>query len=75
MPKKYTLDTLPRPNDRNIKIRVIPSSRIAAMRFSGSLNEKLVAKKTAELTEWLKKKGITPTSAVASSQYNPIQRP
>ncbi len=71
MPSKYTLDTLPRPNDSNIHLREVPASRVAALRFSGSLNERLVSKKTAELTGWLEKKNLTPKSPVASCQYNP----
>jgi effector-binding domain-containing protein len=71
MPRKYTLDTLPQPNDRNIRLREIPASRVAALRFSGSLNERLATRKTSELLEWLEKKNLNPKSSVASCQYNP----
>ncbi len=71
MPSKYTLDTLPRPNDANIRLREVPASRVAALRFSGNLNEKLVTKKTSELMAWLKQKNLNPKSPVASCQYNP----
>jgi len=71
MPSKYTLDTLPRPNDANIRLREVPASRMAALRFSGSSNERLVTKKTSELMEWLKQKNLNPKSPVASCQYNP----
>jgi hypothetical protein len=71
MPGKYNLDTLPRPNDANIHIREVPASRVAVLKFSGSLNERLVSKKTVELLEWIRKKNFSPKSAVASNQYNP----
>jgi hypothetical protein len=71
MPSKYTLDTLPRPNGANIRLREVPASRVAALRFSGSLSERLVTKKTSELMEWLKQKNLNPKSPVASCQYNP----
>jgi effector-binding domain-containing protein len=71
MPRKYTLDTLPLPNDQNIRLREVPASKMAALRFSGSLNERLVTKKTSELMEWLKRKNLSPKSDVASCQYNP----
>ena len=71
MPRKYTLETLPQPNDRIIRLREVPASRMAALKFSGSLNERLVTKKTAEFMEWLKQKNLNPKSAVASCQYNP----
>jgi effector-binding domain-containing protein len=71
MPSKYMLDTLPRPNDANIRLREVPARRVVALRFSGSLNERLVTKKTSELMEWLKQKNLNPKSPVASCQYNP----
>jgi len=71
MPRKYTIDTLPQPNDRNIRLREVPAHRVIALRFSGSLNERLVTKKTSELMEWLKQKNLNPKSPVASCQYNP----
>lgn len=71
MPSKYTLDDLPRPDDANIRLREVPASRVAALRFSGSLNERLVTKKTSELMEWLKQKNLNPKSPAASCQYNP----
>ena len=71
MPRKYSLDTLPQPNDANIRLREVPAARVAALRFSGSLNERLVTKKTSELTEWLKQKNLHPKSTAASCQYNP----
>jgi hypothetical protein len=71
MPRKYTLDSLPRPNDNNIRLRVVPATRVAALRFSGRLNERLAEKKTSELMQLLKQKNLKPISAVASCQYNP----
>jgi DNA gyrase inhibitor GyrI len=71
MPRKYTLDTLPQPNDDNVRLRVVPATRVAVLSFSGRLNERLAKKKTSELMELLKQKNLKPSSAVASCQYNP----
>jgi hypothetical protein len=71
MPRKYTLATLPRPDDRRISLKVVPAARVASLRFSGSLNERLVTKKTSELMAWLKQKNLNSKSVVASCQYNP----
>jgi DNA gyrase inhibitor GyrI len=71
MPSKYTLDTLPRPNADNIRLRVVPAARVAALRFSGRLNERLATKKTSELMELLKQKNLKPISDATSCQYNP----
>jgi hypothetical protein len=71
MPRKYTLATLPRPDDSQIHLKIVPATRVASLRFSGSLNERLVTKKTSELMAWLKQKNFNPKSVVTSCQYNP----
>jgi len=71
MPSSYTLDTLPRPNNAAVTIRQIPESHYAVIRFSGLAGEQKVAQKTSELLDWLKKKGLRPTSKPELARYNP----
>jgi hypothetical protein len=40
MPSIYTLDILPMPNDKRIKIKKIKPEIVAAIRFSGFFNQK-----------------------------------
>ena len=49
MPSKYTLKTLPQPNNDRVKIREVPSTRFAVMRFSGNPNEESVQKRMKAL--------------------------
>ena len=37
MPKEYTLDTLPKPNNKDIRISSLPAERYAVVVFSGLL--------------------------------------
>jgi hypothetical protein len=71
MPSKFTLDTLPEPNSPEIKFRRVDAHRVAAIRFSGYLGDKLFNKKSKELQSWLGKNGIKPRSGFVSAQYNP----
>ena len=41
MPIKYTIDTLPIPNNKDVKILEVPTHKMAAMGWHGSIpNEK-----------------------------------
>jgi len=71
MPSEYTLDTLPRPNNPAVRLREIPATNYAVIRFSGFAGEKKVAAKTAELKAWLEGRGIEPLGNPELARYNP----
>jgi hypothetical protein len=71
MPSKFTLETLPEPQDKRITFKVIESRRTAAIRFSGRVHEKLANEKTEELRTCLSKNGLTPKSNFVVALYNP----
>jgi hypothetical protein len=71
MPSKFTLETLPEPQDKRIAFKVIESRRTAAIRFSGRVHEKLANEKTEELRTCLSKNGLTPKSNFVVALYNP----
>ena len=71
MPSKYTLESLPSPNNADINFRKIEPYKAAVLSFSGYLNSRTVHKKTEELLAWLAAKKLSPKSAVSSAQYNP----
>ena len=71
MPKGYSLDTLPQPNDPQVKLRALPASRFAVLQFSGLAGKDDVSAKTAELQERIAKHKLRPTGPVSLAQYNP----
>ena len=71
MPSKYSLETLPEPQDKRITFKVIESRKTAAIRFSGRVNEKLTNKKIEELKTWPSKNDITQKSNFIAAFYNP----
>lgn len=70
MPSKYTLDTLPEPDDQRITFKEVKNQRTAVITFSGRAKEKLAHKEIEELKKWLKKKSISPKSNFIVAQYN-----
>jgi len=49
MPSKYTLESLPIPDDDRIKFKEVKDNRTAVIRFSGRAKEKLAEKKSKNL--------------------------
>lgn len=71
MPARYTLETLPRPNDPQVVLREVPARRQAVVVFSGLTGEERVRKATAELRAWLDAKGLEPVGPVRLARYDP----
>ena len=71
MPKGYSLDTLPQPNDPQVKLRALPASRFAVLQFSGLAGTDDVSAKTAELQKRVAKHKLRPIGPVSLAQYNP----
>ena len=71
MPNKYTLESLPTPNNSSVKLRQLPKSNFAVIRFSGFAGSRKVAAMTKQLEDWLKSKNIKPTGSMELSRYDP----
>ena len=71
MPSKYTMDTLPTPNNDAVTLREIPKQNYAVIRFSGLAGAQKVANMTASLEKWLATKNITPKGKPELSRYDP----
>lgn len=71
MPSNYTLDTLPTPNNPNVKLNRIPSERVAAIRFSGSATEDSISRHRKLLFERIAQQGLTVHGEPTMAFYNP----
>ena len=71
MPAKYHLDTLPVPLDPAVTLRVLPAAAYAVLRFSGTCNERKVADRTADLTAWIARRGLTVRGEPSLARYDP----
>lgn len=72
MPKAYTLNDLPSPRSTQMALEAKPERLVAALRFGGSVNATLVAKKQAELVDWIKTQGYFAVGSSQLARYNPL---
>lgn len=75
MPKSYTLETLPAPNNPEIKLIEIPKKRYAALKFSGWVDEKKAVAKKRELAGALERNKLETVGEPMLAQYNPPWTP
>jgi hypothetical protein len=72
MPSKYTIDSLPQPDDDRVKISKEPKRIYAVITYSGSWNQDRFEDKKKELMDWIKGIGSYKVVAVAKyAGYNP----
>jgi hypothetical protein len=71
MPREYTLETLPTPNDARVVIKEIPSRKVAVKRFTWTATEARVAKHEQTLLAALARDGVETVGVVNVARYNP----
>lgn len=71
MPKQFTKETLPIPNNPEVKIIEIPQEKYAVITFSGLVREKKYAEMFTLLNEEMKKRNLDPKGTVVLARYNP----
>ena len=71
MPKQYTMDTLPKPNNPQVKLLAIGPQKLAVIRFTGFVGDDKVQAKTAELIAWIKSRNALPLGNPRLARYNP----
>lgn len=71
MPKAYDLSTLPQPQAGRLSLQEKPSRTVAAIRFSGNINARIIAQKAAELQTWVTTHGYVAVGGIELARYNP----
>lgn len=71
MPAEYTLASLPKPLNPQVKIREVPAERRAVITFSGFYDEEKVQQKTHALRDWIKSRNLRATGEPQFARYNP----
>ncbi len=71
MPSKYSLATLPLPNDAAINIREIPGTTMAVLRYSWLNGIDRVQEKTEELSRWLVANHYAALGSAQLARYDP----
>ena len=71
MPKAYRMDELPQPQSTQLRLDEKPARLVAAIRFSGSVNDRLITQKRSELLAWIKANGYFAIGSTELARYNP----
>jgi hypothetical protein len=71
MPSKWSLETLPTPDDDAVHLVTVPGETVAVLRFSGDRGPDAVAARTAELAEALRANGFESTGPAVAWFYDP----
>ena len=75
MPSKYTMETLPQPNNPDVRLREVPKQRFAVVKFSWYATKDRVEKKTERLKAAMERDGLKPAGEPIVAQYNPPWTP
>lgn len=71
MPSKWTMATLPEPDDARVRLVEVPAETMAVLRFSGIAGHGAVAARSAQLSEVLRSKGIQTVGDPVTWFYDP----
>jgi hypothetical protein len=75
MPSKYTMDTLPKPNNPDISLRPVPQKKYAVRTYGGYATEGKVERETNKLLDALKQDSLATVGTPVSAQFNPPWTP
>jgi len=75
MPASYTLATLPKPNDANVMLRLVPMQRVAAIRYSGLWSEKRYQEHKSQLEAWIAQNKLAINGEASWARYDPPFKP
>lgn len=59
MPKKWTMETLPAPEDTRVKLVEVPARQMVSIRFTWSATANRLAEKSADLREYARAHNLT----------------
>ncbi|MEX7471102.1 heme-binding protein [Mycobacterium adipatum] len=71
MPSTWSMETLPTPDDEDVRLVRVPPETVAVVRFSGDRSPSAVARRTEELTRTLRDNGIEPAGDAVAWFYDP----
>lgn len=71
MPKKFSFETLPKPNSKDVILIPLPARRLAVIRFSGLADDENIKQHTDELETYLLAQRLKPIGGPFLAFYNP----
>lgn len=71
MPKSYSIDNLPRPMNKQVKIQTLASKEFVVIRFSGRMSESNLSAHLNKLDDYIQKENIKVLKPHKYAFYNP----
>ena len=71
MPDKYTLESLPLPNNGAVKLREVPAKTVAVAKYSGLNTDSRIRKETQALTDWIQARKLESSGPPQLARYDP----
>ncbi|PVZ08154.1 SOUL heme-binding protein [Actinomycetospora cinnamomea] len=71
MPSRWTMDTLPVPDDDEVRLVTVPGETVAVLRFRGDRGPRAVAARTDELLTTLSDHGVDVIGDAVAWFYDP----
>jgi hypothetical protein len=71
MPRAYSLDTLPTPNDPKVMLVTLAPERLAVVKFSGLAKEPDIIEQTKRLNAFIVQQNLTATGPATLARYDP----
>jgi len=71
LPASYSMESAPLPTAENVKLRTVPSQRIAAIQYSGRWTENGYLAHKNLLEAWMKEQKLTPNGPAIWARYDP----
>ncbi|GFO66659.1 heme-binding protein [Geomonas limicola] len=71
MPASYTMETIPVPDNPELKLRWVPARKVAAVRYSGFWSEKRYLAHRNLLEGWLRENNLSAVGEPVWARYNP----
>lgn len=75
MPREWTLESLPVPDDPRVRLRAVGPRRVAAVSFTGTWGVEHFDERAAELVAALEASGLTPSGPPVYARYDPPWTP
>ncbi len=75
MPRQYTMDTIPTPNNPKVQLRQVPPKTYAVLRFSGWVGASKAEQKKMEFAKILDRDQLQTIGPPILAQYNPPWTP
>jgi hypothetical protein len=75
MPSSYTIESLPIPNDKSVRLKPVSEKTYAVVRFSGTWSESRYQDHLTSLRKWIEQRHYSALGEPSYARYNPPWTP